>query len=221
MYTVRVWDLPTRFFHWLLVASVLGQLVSVQLGAMQWHFRFGYLVLSLLLFRLAWGLVGGYWSRFARFLPGPATLNAYLRGQAPPHWRVGHNPLGALSVWAILLLLLAQVGTGLFADDEIATQGPLSHLASSAWVQLASFYHTKIGKFLVLAWVLVHVSAILWHRWAKAEDLITPMWRGDKQLDWEAPSSADQFRPRLLALVLWLAAGALVALLLYSASRTP
>ena len=120
---VRVWDLPTRLFHWVLAACVIGSVVSAKVGgnAMVWHFRLGYAVLALLLFRLLWGVVGGRWSRFSSFICAPSTLLRYLRGQGRPgdHFHVGHSPLGALSVLSLLAVLLVQVGTGLVADDEL------------------------------------------------------------------------------------------------------
>jgi cytochrome b len=115
---VRVWDLPTRFFHWATALCVLGLAVTGTVGgnAMVFHFRFGYTLLSLLLFRLLWGVVGGYWSRFRNFLFSPFALLAYLRGQAPAGHSVGHTPLGAMSVWAMLGVLMLQVGSGLVSD---------------------------------------------------------------------------------------------------------
>ena len=120
---VRIWDLPTRAFHWSLAACVTGSIISAYIGgnAMVWHLRLGYAVFTLLAFRVLWGFAGGRWSRFANFIYSPATVLRYLRGQsrAHEHHEAGHNPLGALSVFGLLALLAAQVGTGLFADDEI------------------------------------------------------------------------------------------------------
>ena len=100
MNRVRVWDLPTRVFHWSLVFFFAGLVLTGEVGgqAMVWHFRFGYSVLSLLLFRLIWGFVGGRWSRFSAFIAGPATILRYARGEGTAQQSVGHNPLGALSV---------------------------------------------------------------------------------------------------------------------------
>ena len=139
MHTVRVWDLPTRLFHWALVVCVIGQIITANVGGnwMNWHLRLGYTVLTLLLFRLVWGFVGGHWSRFSSFLYAPSTVLNYLRGQARPEHRVGHNPLGAFSVFALLAILLLQVGSGLFSDDEIAFTGPLVSLVSGEAVSLA------------------------------------------------------------------------------------
>ena len=80
----RVWDLPTRLFHWALAVAVIGMIGTGLNGAMEWHFRIGYSVMALLLFRLLWGFVGGRWSRFGAFVYGPGSLAAYLRGRAHP-----------------------------------------------------------------------------------------------------------------------------------------
>ncbi|TXT35220.1 MAG: cytochrome B561, partial [Comamonadaceae bacterium] len=139
---VRVWDAPTRIFHWLLVVCFVSLIITGNLGgnAMVWHFRLGYCVLSLLLFRLVWGILGGYWSRFARFLYPPSTLIAYLKGRADKQHSVGHNPLGALSVFALLTFLVFQVTSGLMSDDEISAAGPLTRFVSAEWVSFATFY---------------------------------------------------------------------------------
>jgi cytochrome b len=211
---VRVWDLPTRIFHWLLAAAVIGLVVTGKVGggAMVWHFRLGYLVLGLLAFRLLWGLVGGHWSRFARFLYGPGALLRYLRGRSRPdeHHDVGHSPLGALSVFALLGLLAVQVGTGLVADDEIANVGPLNRLVSGATAAAATAWHKEYGQWLLIALVVLHVAAILFYRLAKGRDLVGPMLAGDKPLPAGTPASADGLGTRLLAVALAAACAALV-----------
>ncbi len=209
---VRVWDLPTRLFHWVLMACVIGSVVSAKIGgnAMTWHFRLGYVVFALLAFRLIWGLMGGRWSRFASFLYAPATTLRYLRGQARPdeHLDVGHSPTGALSVFALLALLAAQVGTGLFADDEIANAGPMVRFVSGATSSLATGWHKHWGQWLILALVALHVVAILVYRFKKGRDLVTPMLTGDKPLDASVPSSADTLATRGLAMLLLALCGA-------------
>lgn len=209
MQRVRVWDLPTRLFHWSMALAVLGLLVTGQVGgnAMNWHFRFGQAVLALLLWRLAWGLVGGHWSRFARFLYGPSALIAYLRGRSPTLHSVGHSPLGALSVWAILLVLAAQVGSGLMTDDEIAFFGPLVPLVSGDWVSTATRWHKNVGQWLVLGLVLLHLGALLVYRLRGHPPLVTPMITGDKLLDTPAPASRDDAVTRCVAAALLIAAG--------------
>lgn len=218
--TVRVWDLPTRLFHWLLVALVVGLVVSSEIGgaAMDWHMRSGYVVLSLIFFRVVWGFVGGFWSRFVNFVSTPMTIVKYLHTGGTPLQSVGHNPLGAVSVLALLGLLLLQAVTGLFCDDEIATAGPLAHWVSSSWVRLASTYHAKIGKLLLMFFVMLHIAAILFYRWRKGQDLVTPMLTGDKEIaDW-VPSSQDNVRVRLLALCIWIVCLSVVLAVVFSSS---
>ncbi len=218
---VRVWDLPTRLFHWALAACVIGSVASAKIGgnAMDWHFRIGYAVLTLLAFRLLWGLVGGRWSRFGSFLYGPAALQRYLRGAsgAGEHHEVGHSPLGALSVFALLAVLLAQVGSGLFADDEIASAGPMVKFVSGATSSLLTGWHTTFGQWLVIALVLLHVAAILVYRLRLQRDLVTPMLLGDKWLPPCVPASADSLATRSLALLLLALCAAGVAALVAAA----
>src|SRR5512133_1723758 len=136
MNRILVWDLPLRLFHWLLVLLVVVSVVSAKIGgnAMQIHLLSGYAILSLVLFRILWGFLGGAHARFASFVRGPAAVIAYLRAlprhQAGQH--LGHNPAGAWSVIVMLIVLLAQAGTGLFSNDDIATEGPLAKLVSKA-----------------------------------------------------------------------------------------
>ncbi len=213
--TVRVWDLPTRLFHWLLALTIVGSVVtgSIGGGAMPWHFRLGLLALALIVFRLVWGLVGGRWSRFASFIYAPGTVLRYLRGEPRPgeHLDVGHNPIGAGSVFAMLAIVAVQVGTGLIADDEIANVGPLNKYVATATGIAATAWHKNYGEAIILALVALHVGAILFYRLRKKVDLIGPMLSGDKALPdgTEVPASRDDGRTRLLALVLALAAGGL------------
>ena len=203
---VRVWDLPTRLFHWVLATTVVGSVISAKIGggAMVWHFRLGLLVLTLLAFRVLWGVVGGRWSRFASFIYAPATVLRYLRGQAAPgeHLEVGHNPSGAFSVFALLGLLMLQVGTGLVADDEIAYQGPLNRFASADTVSAATSWHKSWGQWILLTLVALHIVAIVFYLVKKRINLVRPMLHGDKALPADTPASADATAQRLLALVL-------------------
>jgi cytochrome b len=215
---VRIWDLPTRLFHWLLMLCVIGLVTTAQLGYMDWHFRLGYGVLTLLIFRLLWGLVGGSWSRFNAFIYSPASLWRYLRGRGDPAHAVGHTPTGALSVFALLLFLLAQVSTGLLSDDEIAAAGPLTHLVSGRVVSLATWYHREVGKWVLIVLVCLHILAILYYLWRKRQNLITPMFTGDKVLLQPAAAARDDTRTRLLALVLVLLSAGAVTLLLQLAA---
>ena len=208
---VRVWDLPTRLFHWLLVAAVVGLVVSGKIGgnALVWHMRFGLAVFTLLGFRLLWGVVGGRWSRFSSFLYAPGTVLRYLRGEHRPgdHFEVGHNPLGAFSVFALIAVLVAQVATGLVADDEIATTGPLNRYVSNALGLKATAWHTAYGQWLLLSLVALHVVAIVVYR-LRGQSLVRPMLTGDKPLPPDVPPSTDSAATRGVALVLVLAVGA-------------
>ncbi|KAB0582464.1 cytochrome B [Ideonella dechloratans] len=197
---VRVWDLPTRLFHWGLLAVVVALFVSGKVGgnAMDWHVRLGLGAGVLVVFRLAWGLVGGRWSRFASFVKGPVTVWRYLRGQLPVP--AGHNPLGALSVLALLAVLALQVATGLVADDEIATVGPLNALVPEDWASWGTRWHKGPGQTLLLVLVGLHVAAILFHRLVKRHDLVRPMLTGDQALPADTPPSRDSALTRLAAL---------------------
>lgn len=206
--TVRVWDLPIRLFHSALVVCVIGLITTAQLGgaAMLWHFQLGYFTLSLLLFRIVWGWVGGRWSRFSSFLYHPATLWRYIKQPTVPQASVGHSPLGALSVFALLAVLLLQVSSGLMSDDEISNAGPLSRFVSGYLVSNATDYHKNVGKFILLGLALLHVAAIFFYLFKKKENLIRPMVTGDKQLPSPMPPTRDDARNRLLALLLFLSA---------------
>jgi cytochrome b len=209
---VRVWDLPTRLFHWGLAACVVTSIATgyVGGGVMEWHARVGYAILTLLLFRLVWGFVGGHWSRFSSFIHAPAGVIAYLRGRSHPDHLVGHNPLGALSVIAMLAFLLAQVATGLIGDDEISFTGPLNRFVSNANGLAATWYHKRIGQWVLVALVLLHVVAVLFYLWKKGENLIRPMLGGDKEIGRPVVASRDDLASRSVALAVLLACGAAV-----------
>ena len=213
MFTLRIWDLPTRLFHWLLALCFVGLVITGNVGgnAMLWHFRLGYVVFSLLLFRLAWGLVGGHWSRWSSLPLSLTKLRRYLQGQSQASDLAGHNPMGSWSVLALLFFLSLQVGTGLFSDDEITNMGPLSSLVSSAWVSAATSWHKHWGKLILISLVLTHLLAIAWYSWHKRQALVSAMWHGDKVLQEAVPVSIDQRRTRWMALALIALASGLVA----------
>ena len=210
---VRVWDLPTRTFHWLLALAVVGMVVTGHVGgnALVWHMRLGLVVLTLLSFRVLWGLVGGRWSRFTSFVRWPVALLRYLRGRARDgdFFEVGHNPLGGMSVLAMIALLALQVATGLVVDDEIATTGPLNKFVSNTTALAATSWHKGWGQWILVALVGLHLAAIAFYRW-RGTDLVRPMLTGDKHLPAGVPPSADSWQTRLLALLLlaFCAAGA-------------
>ena len=201
--SIRIWDLPIRLTHWGLVLCVLGLYATGEYGwlTMQWHFRFGYAALALLLFRLLWGVVGSEHARFADFVRGPGAILGYVRGWRSTDYRpaLGHNPLGALAVLAMLALLLTQAVSGLFSNDEIEWFGPLSERisvdASAAWTDL----HHLVQK-LLLGMIVLHLLAIAAYRKFKHENLVPPMLTGRKPRD----DGADaRWRSPWLALVLF------------------
>ncbi|MES3022853.1 MAG: cytochrome b/b6 domain-containing protein [Pseudomonadota bacterium] len=203
---VRVWDLPTRLFHWTLALAFIGSIVSAKIGgnAMVWHFRLGYVMLALLTFRLVWGLVGGRWSRFTSFIYAPSTLVRYLRGRsrAEEHVDVGHNPVGSFSVFAMFAFLLLQVGTGLVSDDEISNIGPLNRFVSSDLASWATGWHKDFGQWVLIGLVVLHVLAIIYYLVRKSANLARAMVTGDKVLPATTPASADGARHRVWAAVI-------------------
>lgn len=214
---VRVWDLPTRFFHWASVLCFVGLIVTGELAgdAMTWHFRLGYALLGLLVFRLVWGFVGGYWSRFSSFVKSPASILRYLKGGDAHDTTVGHNPLGALSVLAILAFLFLQIASGLMSDDEVFVSGPLVGKVPAAWVQKATFFHTEVGKVVLIALVLLHIAAIVWYRLKKSDNLVPAMIHGDKDIAVTTIASQDDIKSRMFALLLLAVCALLVAGLLW------
>jgi len=207
---ILLWDLPLRVFHWSLVASVTTAVVTGELGGvwMAWHGRAGLVIFGLLVFRLVWGLLGSATSRFTHFAPSPARVLAYLRGR----WRgVGHNPLGALSVFALLALLALQATTGLFGNDDIAFAGPLNHLVDDTLGSRATGWHRLLadGLFVLLA---LHLLAVAFHVLVKRHRLIRPMITGlqDVEADTPVPPPRGGGRIGLLLAVSLAAAGVLV-----------
>lgn len=202
--TVKVWDLPTRLFHWTLAALMIAQWLTAEFGsAMDWHVWGGYAILALVVFRLIWGFVGSDTVRFRDFVRGPSAVVGYvkalLRGETPLY--LGHNPAGGWSIVAMLVLLLVQVGTGLFANDDISTEGPLY-----GWVSKGtSDWLTSIHKFnfnLLLLVIAVHIAAALFYLFVKRENLIHPMLSGIKHL----PAGSFGTPPRIASAWLGLAA---------------
>lgn len=178
--TVHIWDLPHRLFHWLLAASVIAAYVTAKIGGewIDWHGRLGVFILGLLVFRIVWGFIGSTHSRFSSFFPTLPRLLAYLKGR----WQgIGHNPLGGLSVLALLTVLAVQVGTGLFANDDIAFEGPLFGFIDKDTSDQATAWHNTSVNFL-LALVALHLVAIIFYRWVKKNNLVVPMLTGKKQI---------------------------------------
>jgi len=179
-----VWDLPLRAFHWLFAASILASWGTAKLGFawMPWHIRLGKWMMGLLLFRVIWGFIGPRHARFTSFLKGPSAVVRYAKGLAG-HGEgvasVGHNPLGALSVIIMLLLVAIQVSTGLFATDDIAYTGPFNPKVSSGTASLLTSIH-HINFNLIWAAIALHVGAITYYAFVKRQNLVPAMLHGWK-----------------------------------------
>lgn len=179
---VKVWDLPIRLFHWTLVVLVSVAWVSGQWGKLDLHMLLGTWIVALLLFRWVWGLVGTSTARFTQFVRGPGAILAYLAAARSGTVRsIGHNPLGALSVLALLGLLTVQAVTGLFTSDDIFSEGPLAHLVSGKLVSQLSTIH-RIGGKVLLALVAVHLAAVIFYTLVKKDDLVPAMITGLKKV---------------------------------------
>jgi cytochrome b len=207
---VKVWDLPTRLFHWTLVILVVVSFVSGNIGGnmMTYHMWSGYGILVLLLFRLAWGIAGGRQSRFGAFVRGPGTVVRYaaefMKSESKPY--LGHNPLGGWSVIAMLLALLVQAGTGLFANDDIFTEGPLYLLVSKDVSDWLTDIHL-VNRYILIFLVAIHLFAVFYHLVVKRDNLIKPMITGVKL--WHGPADASSGSLWAAALIAALAGGAI------------
>jgi cytochrome b len=181
---IMVWDFPTRLIHWLLVIFVIISFLTGNIGGntMQYHEWSGFTILTLLLFRIVWGFVGSRESRFMTFIRGPSAVVRYattlLRSDSTRH--LGHNPLGGWSIIAMLFALLVQAGTGLFANDDIVTEGPLFDWVSKVTSDWLTRIH-KLNQEVIIALVSIHVLAVLFYLFFKRENLVKPMITGVKQ----------------------------------------
>lgn len=201
---IKVWDLPTRLFHWGLVLAVIGLVATGKAGGdwVTWHARLGHVAGSLVLFRIAWGFAGGRWSRFTAFPPSPRLALAYLKQGSPvPH--VGHSALGALSVYAMLLFLAVQVGTGLASANKDDFAGPLVQFLSNDVVSASSRYHRNIGQWVLIGLVVLHVAAIAYYQWALRRNLTAAMLHGWQVAPSDTAGSRDDALTRVLALALF------------------
>ena len=211
---VAVWDWPVRVVHWLLVVLIAVSWITAEIGgnAMTYHMWSGYTILTLVAFRIVWGFVGSTHARFASFVKGPAAVFRYAAGlfrRDTPRY-AGHNPLGGWSVLLMLACVALQAGTGLFANDEIFTEGPL---ASRVEMDTSLFLTTihRYNFYVLLALVSLHIAAILFYLLVKRENLIGAMFTGRKLLPEDVPAAEPVSSWRALV-VLLIAAGAVAAL---------
>lgn len=209
---IRVWDLPTRLFHGALAILVLLQYGTAQWHwlSMDWHMRFGYTILALIVFRVLWGLVGSRTSRFVDFVRSPAVVIRYVRdGFVTRVFRPGHNPLGGWSVLAFLLCLTVQAVTGLFASDDISVFGPLNGRVSDVAASWLTSIH-KTNQTVLLVLIGAHVVAVAMHLLLKQDNLISPMVHGRKRMPTAQPRIAPWWRALILMAIAALAVWTLV-----------
>jgi cytochrome b len=211
---VQVWDLPLRLFHWLLAAAVATAFISAEVGgnAMVWHGRAGLAIIGLLAFRIVWGFVGSTYARFVTFVRGPTAIRAYLKGE----WNeLGHNPIGALSVLALLTLLAAEATTGLFANDDISYQGYLYPLVGADLSERLTGIH-KLFEPMLITLVALHLGAIAFYMRVKKHNLVKPMITGWKDATAATESPTDASRGG--SIVAFVAAAVIAASAVYAAS---
>ena len=182
---VPAWDLFLRLFHWSLAALMVASVTTGLLGGnlMKWHMWSGYGILGLLAFRLVWGFLGGPTARFSAFLRGPGAVWVHVQDLLArrPSFHLGHNPLGGWMVLLMLLAVLFQAVTGLFANDDIATEGPLYAYISKELSDRLTGLH-KLNVKLLYGLVGLHVAAIAFYFIARGENLVGPMIHGRKTL---------------------------------------
>jgi cytochrome b len=206
---VAVWDLPTRIFHWTVLCLVSTSWLSAENGYMKLHLWSGLTLLTLLLFRLAWGLLGSTTARFSNFVAGPGRVIGYLRstikGEKLLH--AGHNPAGGWMVILLITALLLQAGTGLFANDGLHFNAPLALLVSNDVSDQLTELHGKVFNFILLL-VWMHVVAVFFYLCVRGENLIRPMVTGKKHSAYLPQGHALRFTPLPVALlVIALSAG--------------
>lgn len=205
-----LWDLPTRLFHWSLPLLIFGSWWTQEEEKSELHSYSGYTILTLLLFRLAWGLVGSETSRFSSFVRSPRAAFGHVReilGRAPLGPHVGHNPLGGYAVILMLFSLAVQVATGLFLYDDEFFWGPLNDYASEYTVDFLHDVH-ELNFKLLLGLIGLHLAAIAFYTFVKRQQLLRPMIGGTGGL------SEGVAGPRIasswLALLLLIASATLV-----------
>lgn len=198
-----IWDIPTRLFHWLLVACILAQYLTAEVfDAIDWHFKIGYFTLGLILFRLCWGFIGTTYAKFSQFLAGPSKVVAYAKTLTNKHSEehAGHNPLGGWMVIALLLLVAAQGISGLFIGDDIFSNGPYYDAVSDATRDVMNaIHHTAFN--VLLAAIVLHVGAVVFYARYKKQLLVPAMLHGKKTTKAQGISSSRLLVAAILALI--------------------
>jgi cytochrome b len=205
--SLLVWDVPTRLFHWLLVLLVaLAWVTGEAEGSMfTVHQLAGYGVAVLLVFRVIWGFVGSRHSRFSDFVRPWREVFAHIRGMLSlrPARTLGHNPLGGWMALVLLLVLAAQVGTGLFASDD-GLGGPLAGTVAAGTAHAIAELHEGLSGAL-LGLIALHVMGVLVESLLTHDNLVRAMITGRKAV---TPGEAEAGQSSAVAPG-WLAALAL------------
>ncbi len=198
---IRVWDIAVRVFHWSLVLFFTLSYLSAEISE-DWHVITGYVVLGLVVFRIAWGLVGTHYARFSQFLYPFSRVKRYLQSlmRAEPEHYYGHNPAGGWAVVFMLVMLLlisytgmeieAAEGEGLLAqssvtlvqpayaddEDEEGDEHEYENEAHEFWEEI----HELLVNIMLL-FVAFHILAVLVSSGLHEENLVRAMISGDKK----------------------------------------
>ena len=208
-----IWDLPLRLFHWLLVLTFAGMWLTAELGSeyMQYHVYCGYFMLFLLTFRVIWGIFGTTHSRFVSFFPTVARLKNYLKPDTNMNYQepAGHNPLGAIMVFLMLILLITQAVSGLFITDDVFTSGPYNGVLASELEKLCGQLH-NICFTLLQVCIALHLAAMVFYKIIKKKNLVKPMITGKKSSDDADKAEAVKHSKLILAFIVAIAVAAFV-----------
>lgn len=217
--SIRLWDLPTRLFHWLLVVLIALQFASGEFGLlpMHWHYLMGYMTLALIMFRTLWGFAGSQTSRFGAFLCGPREVLRYIIDsmRSTASHAPGHNPLGGWSVVLMLAVVAIQAISGLFTSDDISEEGPFVAHVSDATVKLMTRTH-HLDRYALLLLIALHVGAVLLHWVIRKDNLVAAMLHGRALAQLPEPRFVSSWRALIVfalsagvvwAVVAWGAAG--------------
>ncbi len=208
---MRVWDAPTRLFHWMVVLLIIVSFVTAKMEWVTAHFISGYTMMTLLIFRIVWGFAGSETSRFRQFLRSPAEAVRHLRsfgGPRLPDTEIGHNAAGGWMVMVLLAVLVFQVTTGLFAGDDTGPLGPLGYHLSRAMGERVATLHIR-SFYVILGLTVLHILAIIAYAVVKRHDLVRAMITGKKRLP--ATVRQPRFVSPVLAVLVLLCAAATVA----------
>ncbi|MBL8643499.1 MAG: cytochrome b/b6 domain-containing protein [Rhodospirillaceae bacterium] len=224
---IKVWDVPVRLFHWILVLLIGLSYATGEFGGfdfimpvtgnmvpnMNLHMWSGLSILALVIFRVVWGVLGSDTAKFSDFVKGPGAVMGYLGGLFKKGTKViaGHNPAGGLVVVAILILLLMQAGTGLFAkeDDFFGIAGPLNSLVSEDTAKMLTSRHHQIWEAIEIL-IVLHIAASIFYWLVLKQNLIVAMFTGQKEIPASAEIPQLRFASKAKAAVVMIIAAAVV-----------